>query len=119
MRLRPRRARMHRERDVFGMSKAGSDRAHEGAPAAAPRIEIYSGRYCGYCIRAKQLLKARGLTFIEYDVDADPLGRVKMMERSDGRRTLPQIFIDGRGIGGFAELYQLDRSGELDRLLKG
>jgi len=65
------------------------------------------------------LLKARGLVFIEHDVDADPQGRLKMIERSAGRRTLPQIFIDGRGIGGFAELYQLDRSGELDRLLAG
>jgi glutaredoxin 3 len=101
------------------MSEAGSGRAHADVPATGARIEVYSGRYCGYCVRAKQLLKARGLAFIEHDVDADPDGRFKMMERSDGRRTLPQIFIDGRGIGGYAELYQLDRSGELERLLQG
>lgn len=101
------------------MSEIGGDPGRAAARAGEARIEVYSGRYCGYCVRAKQLLKARGLDFIEHDVDADPMGRVKMMERSDGRRTLPQIFIDGRGIGGFAELYQLDRSGELERLLKG
>jgi len=101
------------------MSEAGSERACGEVAAAGTRIEIYSGRYCGYCARAKQLLKARGLDFIEHDVDADPQGRLKMIERSAGRRTLPQIFIDGQGIGGFAELYQLDRSGDLDRLLAG
>ncbi len=94
----------------------------EGVAASAapePRIEIYSGRYCGYCVRAKQLLKARGLAFVEHDVDGDPQLRRLMLERSGGRRTVPQIFIDGRGIGGFAELYQMDRSGELTTLLQG
>lgn len=100
------------------MSESGSDRARAAAPAAGPRIEIYTGRHCGYCVRAKQLLKARGADFIEYDADIDPEVRRVMVERAGGRRTLPQIFIDGRGIGGFMELYQLDRSGELTELLQ-
>jgi glutaredoxin 3 len=100
------------------MSESGNDRARAAAPAAGPRIEIYTGRHCGYCVRAKQLLKARGADFIEYDADIDLEARRAMTERAGGRRTLPQIFINGRGIGGFAELYRLDRSGELDELLQ-
>lgn len=82
------------------------------------KIEIYSGPYCPYCIRAKALLNRKGLPYVEYDVHADPKKREEMLRRSKGARTIPQIFIDGRHIGGCDELYALERSGRLNRLLK-
>ena len=81
-------------------------------------VEIYTTRHCGYCVRAKQLLQARGVHFIEHAIDGDIEARSRMLERSGGRRTIPQIIIDDRAIGGFMELYQLDRDGQLDILLR-
>jgi glutaredoxin 3 len=69
-------------------------------------IEIYTGRNCGYCRAAKALLDARGLNYAETDITLNEEKRLEMMERSQ-RRTIPQIFIDGRSIGGFVELTQL------------
>lgn len=80
-------------------------------------IEIYTTPLCGYCHAAKRLLKAKGASFAETDVSADPDARQAMMRRAGGRHTVPQIFIDGRHIGGFDELSALDRKGQLDPLL--
>ncbi len=85
--------------------------------ADADRIVVYSQPFCGYCGAAKRLLASKGFEVTEIDVMFDPEQRRKMMEKSGGRRTVPQIFIDGRHIGGFDDLSALDASGELDRLL--
>jgi len=79
-------------------------------------VEIYSVPACSYCVRAKQLLAGKGVAFTEYDcsVDDAALERVRKLTT---RKTFPQIFIHGRGIGGFDELSKLDRDGELDRML--
>ena len=82
------------------------------------RVEIYTTRHCGYCVRAKRLLQERGVAFIEHAIDGHGDARNKMMERAGGRRSLPQIFINDRAIGGYLELYQLDRAGQLDTLLR-
>lgn len=78
------------------------------------KIEVYSGGYCPYCVRAKSLLTQRGLEFTEYDVQAEPERRIEMAERAPGARTIPQIFINDRHVGGCDDLYALDRKGELD-----
>lgn len=84
-----------------------------------PEIEIYTSPLCGFCHAAKRLLREKDLPFTEIDVLAEPARKVEMIERADGRRTVPQIFVDGRGIGGCDELYALARAGELDRLVAG
>ncbi len=81
------------------------------------QVEVYTTALCPYCYRAKALLKKKGVAFTEYAVDAEPGRREEMLKRSGGRRTVPQIFIDGQGIGGSDELYALDRQGKLDALL--
>ena len=83
----------------------------------ADRIVVYSTPFCGYCGAAKRLLANKGVEVTEIDVMFDPEQRQKMMEKSGGRRTVPQIFIDGRHIGGCDELVALDRAGKLDPLL--
>ncbi len=82
-------------------------------------VEIYSSMMCPFCWRAKHLLKKKGVEFTAIEIDGEPELRREMMERADGRYTVPQIFIDGVGIGGSEELAALVRSGELDRLLGG
>jgi glutaredoxin 3 len=84
---------------------------------ADERVLVYSQPFCGYCSAAKRLLTAKGAAFTEIDVMAEMGRRAEMMERSGGRRTVPQIFIDGRHIGGYDDLSALDKTGELDRLL--
>ncbi len=81
------------------------------------RIEIYSSLWCPFCSRAKALLKRKGVAYEEIDVDRDPNLRQQMMRRAGGRRTVPQIFIDGRHVGGSDDLADLERAGELDALL--
>lgn len=81
-----------------------------------PRIEIYGTEFCSFCAAARMLLKRKGLSYEDISVSGDRQGREEMQKLS-GRRTVPQIFIDGRPIGGFEELDTLDESGELDRLL--
>jgi glutaredoxin 3 len=81
------------------------------------RIVLYTTDFCGYCRAAKQLLLRKGLDFEEVDVGADHELRIDMVHRASGRRTVPQIFIDGRSIGGYLELVGLERDGKLDRLL--
>lgn len=79
-------------------------------------IEIYTSPYCGYCHRAKALLNRKGAVFTEIDIMGDPARRTEMMTRS-GRHTVPQIFIDGRHVGGCDDLHDLDAAGGLDPLL--
>lgn len=82
-----------------------------------PRVTIYTTAYCPYCHAAKDLLKGKGVEFSEIDVSSDPEGRRRMTEKAGGRRTVPQIFIGERHVGGATDLYDLDRKGELDPLL--
>ena len=83
------------------------------------KVEIYSSMFCPYCHRAKRLLESKGAAFEEIDVDSEPARRREMMERAGGRRTVPQIFIDGRHVGGCDDIHALERQGELDPLLGG
>ncbi len=84
-----------------------------------PRIEIYTKPLCPFCIRAKRLFKQKGLAYDEIDVWLSSAKKKEMLERAEGRSTVPQIFIDGRGIGGCDDLVALDAAGELDPLLNG
>ena len=81
------------------------------------RIEIYTTMMCGYCAQAKALLRKREVDFEEIDVSFDMSLREFMVDRAQGRSTVPQIFIDGLGIGGCDELYDLEQTGELDKLI--
>jgi glutaredoxin 3 len=77
------------------------------------RVRVYSTRWCGYCIRAKALLESRGIEYEEILLDGDPTFRQKLFDLTGGR-TVPQILIDGRPIGGYTELWRFDRDGRLD-----
>ncbi len=81
-------------------------------------VEIYSKSWCPYCRMAKRLLEEKGQEFVEFDVELDAGKLDEMLERSQGRWTVPEIFIDGDLVGGFDDLRALDASGELDELLK-
>ena len=81
------------------------------------QIDIYTGPFCPYCTRAKSLLTGKDVPFTEHDTSRDPALRRQMIERAGGRTSVPQIFIDGRHIGGSDDLHALERRGELDRLL--
>jgi glutaredoxin 3 len=78
-------------------------------------VQMYTTRWCGYCVRAKALLESRGIEFEEISLDDDPAFRQRLLDLTSGW-TVPQIVIDDRPIGGYTELWQLDRSGELERL---
>ena len=80
-------------------------------------VEIYTTPICPFCIRAKQLLKQKGIPYVETDVMMDGAKKAEMIERAEGRRTVPQIFVGGAGIGGCDELFALERAGQLDTLL--
>jgi glutaredoxin 3 len=82
-----------------------------------PKVEIYTQPFCGYCDRAKRLLDRKGVDYEEIDVMMEPARRREMIQRSNGRTTTPQIFIDDSGVGGCDELMALDASGRLDALL--
>jgi glutaredoxin 3 len=82
------------------------------------KVEIYTSPFCGYCFRAKRLLDSKGVAFEEYDVMMDQAKQREMVDRAGGRSTVPQIFIDGRHVGGSDELHDLDRAGKLDPLLE-
>jgi glutaredoxin 3 len=77
------------------------------------RVRVYSTRWCGYCVRAKALLENRGIEYEEISLDDDPAFRRKLFDLTGGW-TVPQILIDGRPIGGYTELWRLDRDGRLD-----
>ena len=83
------------------------------------KIEVYSTTYCPYCLRAKALLDAKDLDYQEIDVTGKDEERIALVERSGGRRTVPQIFINDKPIGGYDDLRALEDSGELDKLLAG
>lgn len=80
-------------------------------------VEIYTSPLCGFCYAAKRLLQKKNVPFREIDLAVEPGRRAEMIQRADGRRTVPQIFVDGRGIGGCDDLHALDRAGKLDALL--
>lgn len=80
-------------------------------------IQVYTTAHCPYCIRAKDLLKRKGLAFEEINLEGK-FDELKALKDRTGHRTVPQIFIDGKMIGGFTELAALDSNGELDRLPK-
>ena len=80
-------------------------------------VEIYTTPICGYCAMAKRLLDAKGVDYSEIDVMTNPEARTTMMQRANGGRTVPQIFIGGDHIGGSDELHALERAGKLDALL--
>jgi glutaredoxin 3 len=81
-------------------------------------VKIYTTVYCGYCARAKELLKIKGVTFEEIDVTGDDGSRERLVELSGGRRTVPQIFIGGMHVGGYTDLARLESDGKLDALLE-
>lgn len=83
-----------------------------------PTIEIYTSPFCGFCHRAKHLLASKGVAFTEIDVSGTPKHRAEMVARSNGGRTVPQIFINGTHVGGCDDLFALDRRGGLDPMLK-
>ncbi len=83
-----------------------------------PEIEIYTIAWCPYCVAAKRLLRRKGVAFREIDAPSGSPAREEAIRRSGGRTTVPQVFIDGRSVGGYDDLSALDRTGELDRLLR-
>jgi glutaredoxin 3 len=94
------------------------DRGHLGTDfAAMPNVEIYTTPFCPYCARAKSLLQRKGVAYEEKDAPHGSAHRREAIERSGGRTTVPQIFIDGQAIGGSDELHALERAGKLDALL--
>jgi glutaredoxin 3 len=101
-------------------------RAKRALPAANPgygsvmtaSVKMYTRQWCGYCTAAQRLLASKNVAYEEIDCTGDQKTRRWLVEQT-GRTTVPQIFIDGRSIGGYDDLSALDRSGELDRLLFG
>lgn len=81
------------------------------------KVEIYVTPSCPYCMRAKALLDSKGVSYEIIDIRQNPDKRREMLKRSDGRRTVPQIFINGVGVGGFDDIAELDKMGKLDSLL--
>jgi len=81
-------------------------------------VEIYTKMFCSYCMSAKRLLDAKGVPYEEHDITMGGPQRGEMIGRSAGRTTVPQIFIDGRHIGGCDDLHALDEAGKLDPLLQ-
>jgi glutaredoxin 3 len=82
------------------------------------RIQIYTKSVCPYCVRAQALLDRKGVCYEEIDAEDDPALRTWLVEAT-GQRTVPQIFVDGRSLGGFTDVDALDRQGELDAILQG
>ena len=80
-------------------------------------VEIYTWETCPFCRRAKELLDSKDVDYTEYMIQGDDDARAKMAERADGRRTVPQIFINNQGIGGCDDLHMLEAEGKLDVLL--
>ena len=83
-----------------------------------PAVTLYVSDWCPYCQRAKTLLAQKNIAFSEINVEEDEKSREEMIARSK-RRSVPQIFVGDQHVGGYDELYTLDRSGELDRLIQG
>ena len=83
------------------------------------QVEIYTKSTCPYCARAKKLLGEKGVEYQEFEISMDSDKRQEMIQRANGRTTVPQIFINGKHIGGSDDLLELDAKGELDKLLAG
>lgn len=83
-----------------------------------PKIEVYATAVCPYCVAAKNLLKSRGLEWVEVRIDTDAAERDAMLARSGGRRTVPQVFVNDQHVGGYDDLVAADRSGKLAQLLE-
>lgn len=81
------------------------------------KVEIYTWQTCPYCLRAKFLLRRKGVNYTEYKIDGDNEARNRMAERANGRRSVPQVFINNQHIGGCDDIHALDREGQLDPLL--
>ncbi len=119
----PKRAQDHSFRPIgaspshglFSLERAlaGTLRHASALNSGMARIQVYTTRWCGYCVRVKALLESKGLEFEEVSLDGDPAFRQKLHDRTGGW-TVPQILIDGRPIGGYTELWRLDREGRLD-----
>ncbi len=82
-----------------------------------PLVEVYTKFFCPYCVRAKALLKAKGVAFEEYDISMGGAKRAEMLARSNGGTTVPQVFVGGVHVGGSDDLAAADREGRLDALL--
>lgn len=81
------------------------------------KIEIYTWTTCPYCIRAKKLLDSKGVKYTEYNITGDDAARAKMVERTGGPRSVPQIFVNDKHYGGCDDIHALDAKGELDKVL--
>ncbi len=81
-------------------------------------VEIYTSPLCGFCHAAKRLLTSKDVSFTEIDIAREPTRRAEMMQRANGRHTVPQIFIGGTHVGGCDDLYALERAGKLDPMLQ-
>lgn len=81
------------------------------------KVEIYTWNHCPYCKRAKALLDSKGVAYTEYDITGDEAARAKMVERTKGPKSVPQIFIDGKHFGGCDDIHALDAKGGLDPVL--
>jgi glutaredoxin 3 len=93
----------------------GPDRLWMGG---MPKVQMYTKQQCPYCVRAKALLQKKGVAYEEIDVEGNDDMRIWLAEAS-GQKTVPQIFVDGRPLGGFADIDALDRQGKLDPILRG
>ncbi|MDG0988992.1 MAG: glutaredoxin 3 [Yoonia sp.] len=82
-------------------------------------VELYTTNTCGFCHAAKRLLTAKGVSFAEVSLNAQPERRAEMMQRANGGRTVPQIFIGTTHVGGYDDLHALEAAGKLDALLAG
>jgi glutaredoxin 3 len=102
---------------VDARNKSGHDVLLVPKERPMPDIELFTTKICPYCVRAKALFKKKGVECREIDVSEDEELRLKMTERAGGKRSVPQIFIDGVHIGGCDDLYALDAKGGLDPLL--
>ncbi len=83
----------------------------------AAKVEIYTWATCPFCIRAKHLLSSKGVEFTEYSIDGDESARAAMAQRANGRRSVPQVFVNDQHLGGCDDIHALDAQGKLDTLL--
>ena len=81
-------------------------------------VKIYTTTYCGFCVRAKDFLRSKGVAYEEIDVTGDDAMRAQLVEMSGGCKTVPQVFIGGQPVGGYTDLVQLEREGKLDPMLQ-
>ncbi|MBD2098447.1 glutaredoxin 3 [Trichocoleus sp. FACHB-591] len=84
----------------------------------ASKVEIYTWQTCPFCIRAKALLDKKGVEYTEYSIDGDEAARAEMSQRANGKRSLPQIFINDQHVGGCDDIHALNAQGKLDQLLQ-